>query len=212
MKLFLKYLKQAAILSAALLILCSVIYPLAVNGVSQLFISKQANGSMIEVNGKTVGSELIGQQFTEAKYFRGRVSSVNYNTYTKEDTVADAEGNVAYGGVASGSFNYGATNPALTERVEKDLQDFLDAHPGVKAEDVPADLLTASGSGLDPHISVQSARIQVSAVSEASGISEDDLEKIIKENTEQKVFGVFGEEKVNVLKCNIAIAEQTGVL
>lgn len=212
MKSFLKLFRQAAVLTLALLIICAVIYPLALNGVSQLVFPKQANGNLIEIDGEAVGSELVGQQFTDERFFRGRVSSVSYNTYTEEDLVPDEDGNTAYGGVSSGSFNYGATNEDLKARVEADLEAFLESHPGVKAEEVPADLLTASGSGLDPHISPQAAEVQVAAVAKASGLSEQKIREFVKDNTEHKTLGVFGEEKVNVLKTNIAIAQELGIL
>lgn len=212
MKSFLKLLKHATILTVALLIICAVIYPLALNGVSQLIFPKQANGNLIEIDGEVVGSELVGQQFTDERFFRGRVSSVNYNTYTEEDLIPDEEGNTAYAGVSSGSFNYGATNQDLQDRVKEDMKEFLETHPGVKEEDVPADLLTASGSGLDPHISPKAAEVQVAAVAKASGLTEEKVREIVKDNTEHKVLGVFGEEKVNVLKTNIAIAQEIGML
>ncbi len=198
---FLKTLKNSFVLTIVLLVLCSIIYPLALTGVSQLAFNHKANGSLIEINGKIVGSELIGQDFTDNRYFKGRVSSVNYNTYTAEDLK-----NGLYSGVASGSFNYGATNIKLQLRVKNDIDEFLKANPDVKKEDIPADLLTASGSGLDPHISPNSAIIQIPAISKATGLSESQLEKIVESNTERKVFGVFGEEVVNVLKANLDIA------
>lgn len=209
---FFKMFKNAFILTVSLLVLCSVVYPLALTAVSQVVFPKQANGNLIMINGEAVGSELVGQDFTDERFFRGRVSSVGYNTYTQEDLVPDAEGNTAYGGVSSGSFNYGASNPDLKTRVEQDVQNFLSSHPGVKAEDIPADLLTASGSGLDPHISPASARIQVGVISAATGLTEEELNTIIDQNTEHKVFGVFGEEKVNVLKANIEIATAIGIV
>lgn len=212
MKSFMHYLKSGVVLTLILMVLCSVIYPLVLTGLGQLIFNKQANGNMIEINGQAVGSELVGQDFTDPKFFRGRVSSVNYNTYTEEDLVADENGDTAYAGVSSGTFNYGASNPDLAARVEEDMNEFLESHPGVKKEDIPADLLTASGSGLDPHISVESARIQVPAVSAASGLSEDELNRIIEQNTEHKFLGVFGEEKVNVLKANIDIAKAIGLV
>jgi len=212
MKSFIKMLKQSFVLTIALLLLCAVAYPLAVNGAGQLVFHKQANGSLIEVDGKAVGSELIGQQFTDPRFFQGRISSVNYNTYTQEDLIEDAEGNTAYGGVSSGSFNYGATNPDLQARVEADLQKFLESHPDVKKEDIPADLLTASGSGLDPHISPQAAKVQVGAVAKATGLSEEEVQKIVDNNTENKTLGVFGENRVNVLTTNIEIAKAIGLI
>lgn len=204
MKSFLNMFRSAFVLTIALMVLCSVVYPLALTGVGQLFFNKQANGSLIEINGEAVGSELIGQQFTDQRYFQGRISSVGYNTYT--------EGDEAYGGVASGSFNYGASNPDLKTRVEADIQTFLAAHPDVKAEDIPADLLTASGSGLDPHISPAAAKVQIPAIAKATGLTEEGLAQIVDNNTNHKVLGVFGEEKVNVLEANIEIALAIGVL
>lgn len=217
MKSFLHTLRSGIILSVLMLVLCSVIYPGALTAVGGAIFPKQANGNLITVkdadgNEVAVGSELVGQDFTDPRFFRGRVSSVNYNTYTEEDLVPDAEGNTAYGGVSSGSFNYGASNPDLQARVAEDLDAFVESHPGVNKEDIPADLLTASGSGLDPHISPASAELQVPYVAEASGLSEDEVRQIVADNTDHKVLGVFGEEKVNVLKCNIDIAEKLGMI
>lgn len=198
---FLKTLRNCFVLTIVLLVLCSIIYPLALTGVSQLAFNHEANGSLIKINGKIVGSELIGQDFTDKRFFRGRISSVNYNTYTAEDIKNDL-----YSGVASGSFNYGATNINLQDRVKNDIDEFLEVYPDVKKEDIPADLLTASGSGLDPHISPNSAKIQIPSISKATGLSEEQLEKIVEKNTENKMLGVFGEEVVNVLKANLDIA------
>lgn len=209
---FMKMFKNAFILSVAMLLICGVIYPLSLTGVSQLVFNKQANGNLIKINGEAVGSELVGQKFTDARFFRGRVSSVNYNTYTEEDLIPDAEGNTAYGGVSSGNTNYGASNQDLKARVEADIEEFLASHPGVKKEDIPADLLTASGSGLDPHISPASAEIQIPAIAAATGLAEDVLQEIVKNNTDSKLFGVLGENKVNVLKANIEIAEALNML
>jgi len=201
-----KIMKKAILVSIVLMILCGIIYPLALTGISQLVLNKQANGNMIVVGGKEVGSEFIGQNFTNPKFFRGRVSSVNYNTYTEDDMKPDENGKVAYSGVGSGSQNMAPSNKALKERVEKDIVDFLKSHPGVKKEDIPTDLLTSSGSGLDPDISPEAAKIQIPAISKASGISETDLQKIVNKYTESKSLGIFGESRVNVLKINIEIA------
>ncbi len=209
MKSFGKMLKTACFFCLVMMLLCSFAYPLLLTGASQVTMQARANGSLIDKNGnlttdsaKAVGSELLGQDFTGDCFFKGRVSAINYNTYTKEDAERGA-----FGGAASGSFNYGSSNPDLKARVEEDLDAFLAAHPGVTAEEVPADLLTASGSGLDPHISPQAAEIQIAAVAEHSGLSEETVEKIVEENTEHKVLGIFGEERVNVLKCNLAVAQ-----
>lgn len=211
MKKFAVYFKRALILTLALLVCCAVIYPLLLTGLGQVLFPKQSNGNLVEVNGKAVGSELVGQNFTEEKYFQGRVSSVNYNTYTEEE-----KEDGTYGGVGSGSFNYGATNEDLKARVEEGVQAFKEKYKEAVGEEfrgeIPADLLTASGSGLDPHISPEAAQIQIPIVAANSGLSEEEVQAIVSENTEHKVLGIFGEEKVNVLKCNVAIAEATGEL
>ena len=177
-------------------------------------MKNNANGNLIDKNGEptnnieeAVGSELVGQDFTEDYFFRGRVSSVNYNTYTEEQ-----KENGEYTGVSSGSFNYANSNPELEKRIQEDLDEFLKTHPGVKKEDIPSDLLTASGSGLDPHISPEAAQVQVAAVAKNSGLSEQEVQDIVKENTEHKVLGIFGEERVNVLKCNLDIAGAMGLI
>ena len=156
---------------------------------------------------QTVGSEFVGQQFEDSRFFHGRVSSVNYNCYTDEE-----KEDGSYGGVSSGSFNYANSNPELKARVEEDMAAWMEAHPDVKQEDIPSDLLTASGSGLDPHITVQGARVQVGAVAKASGLTEEALNDIIDRNTTGKLLGIFGEETVNVLGCNLDIAEALGMI
>ena len=199
-------LKKSILLSIVLVVLCGLVYPLAMTGISQVLFNKKANGSIVTFNGKEVGSELIGQSFTDSRFFRGRVSSSNYNTYTQEDTKPDSKGNVAYTGVTSGSQNLGPSNPALMDRVKKDMADFLKNNPTLKAEDVPTDLLTSSASGLDPDVSPESAKIQVAAVSKATDISSEDLNNIITKYTEGRTLGIFGEPRVNVLKVNLEVA------
>lgn len=201
-----KIIKRAFLVSIVLMILCGIVYPLAITGISQLALNKKANGSIIVAEGKEVGSELIGQNFTDPKYFRGRVSGVNYNTYTEEDTKVKEDGTRIYGGVGSGSQNLAPSNKALQERVEKDIEDFLKSHPGVKKEDIPTDLLTSSGSGLDPNISPEAAKVQIPAVSKASGISEEEIGKIVDKYTQRKSLKIFGQPRVNVLKVNLEIA------
>ncbi len=207
MKTVAKTIGKAVVFCLVMMVLCSLIYPLALTGVSQLTMEAKADGSKVDEEGnlttdtkKAVGSALIGQDFTEDCYFQGRVSSVNYNTYTEEQ-----KENGEYAGVASGSYNYGNSNPELEKRMQEDLDEFLKDHPGVKPEDVPGELLTASGSGLYPHISPRSAEVQIPTVAENSGLSEEMVEQIVKDNTEHKTLGVFGEERVNVLGCNLDI-------
>ena len=209
-----KSIGKAFVFCVVMMLLCSFAYPLALTGVSQVAMKEKANGNLIDQNGnptvdpeEAVGSALVGQDFTEDYFFKGRVSSVNYNTYTEEQ-----KENGEYAGVSSGSYNYGNSNPELKERIEKDLDEFLATHPGVKKEDVPSDLLTASGSGLDPHISPEAAEVQIKAVAEHSGLSEETVREIVKENTEEKVLGIYGEARVNVLKCNLGIAEKMGLI
>ena len=194
MKAFGKTVGKTVVFCLVMMLMCSFVYPLALTGVSQLTMKAKADGSKVDKDGnlttdtkEAVGSALIGQDFTEDCYFQGRVSAVNYNTYT-----------------------YANSNPELKERMEKDLEQFLKEYPGVKAEDVPAELLTASGSGLDPHISPESAEVQIPTVAKNSGLSEEEVKKIVEENTEKKTLGVFGEERVNVLGCNLDIAAAMG--
>lgn len=195
MKLF-KNFKNALLVSVVFMLICGFGFPMVLTGVSKVAFPYQANGSIIEVDGKKVGSEHVGQDFTEPYFMKGRPSAVGYNT---SDEVVD---------VASGSNNYGPSNEELQKRVQQDIDEFLAQNPNVKKEDIPTDLLTASGSGLDPHISVESAKIQIPALSKASGISESELEDIVDENIEGKMLGIFGEEKVNVLKVNLEIAKR----
>lgn len=209
-----KSIGKAFVFCVVMMLLCSFAYPLALTGVSQVAMKEKANGNLIDKNGnpttdpeEAVGSALVGQDFTEDYFFKGRVSSVNYNTYTEEQ-----KENGEYAGVSSGSYNYGNSNPELKERMEKDLDEFLASHPDVKKEEIPSDLLTASGSGLDPHISPEAAEVQVKAVAEHSGLTEETVREIVKENTEDKVLGIYGEERVNVLKCNLGIAEKMGLI
>lgn len=213
MKNFLHNTKHAVLVTVVLMIICGLIYPLVLTGISKVIFPRQAEGSLIRVDGKVVGAETIGQEFTEDYYMWGRPSAYHYNTYTE-----DENGNLVYSdgtefaGVSSGSNNYAPTNEALTERVENDMEKFLERNPEVKAEDIPTDLLTASGSGLDPHISPESAQIQIPRIAEASGLSEEKVEEIVSEHTEGKLLGVFGEETVNVLMVNLDIAKEMGVI
>lgn len=213
MKSFFKYFKSALILTVLMLILCGFAYPAALTGFGQLIFPHQANGSLITAEGEkttepeeAIGSAIVGQDFSgNPKYFQSRVSGVNYNTYTEEEKEDNS-----YGGVGSGGSNLAPSNEELKERVEKAVDEFLEKNPGVEKGDIPADLLTASGSGMDPDITPQSAKIQIPAIAENTGLSEEELEKIVENNTEGKVLGVFGHERVNVLKCNLEIAKAIG--
>lgn len=201
-----KVLKKSVLITIVFMLICGLGYPLLMTSIGQLFFHNQANGSIVLLDGKEVGSATIGQQFSSDKFFHGRVSSINYNTYKPEDTKPDKDGKVAYSGVGSGSQNLAPSNKALLQRVQKDMDDFLKTHPGIKKEDIPTDLLTSSGSGLDPDISPQSAKVQIAVVSKATGISENELSNIIKKHTTERIFGIFGEPRVNVLLVNLEIA------
>lgn len=212
-KSMIKKVRQPLLITIVLMILCGLVFPLLLTGISAVVFPYQAKGSIVEVDGKAVGSQIVGQQFTKPYFMKGRPSVVQYNTYS-----VDENGNKIlavgseFSGVASGSSNYAPSNPDLIERTENDIEKFLEENPSVKREDIPANLMTASGSGLDPHITVDSARIQVPAISVASGISEDELNTIIDNNTKGKVFGVFGETTVNVLGVNLDIAQEMGII
>ena len=211
-KSFFRALRPALIITLILMLICGLIFPLVLTGASQLLFPAQANGSLLTVNGTPVGSHFVGQQFTEDYFMKGRPSAVNYNTYTVNENGEEVYlDGTPYNGLASGSANYGPSNPALRERVEQDMEAFLAANPDITREEIPTDLVTASGSGLDPHISPESARVQLPAIAEASGLSMETLEQIVADNTTGKLFGLFGGEVVNVLEVNIDIAEAMGL-
>ena len=177
-------------MSLVLLLICGIVYPLAMTGMSQLFFPAQADGSLIKnEDGEVVGSEMIGQMFTDPSYFSGRVSSIEY----------DASG--------SGSGNYAPSNEEMIARTKGDIEAFLEKNPGVRQENIPADLLTNSGSGLDPHITPMAARIQVPRIAKARSISEKQVEQLVSDHTAGRQFGIFGEPRVNVLKLNLELDE-----
>ena len=212
-KKILKTLRPAIIITVALMLLCGLVYPLFMTGVSQAVFPKQANGSLLTVGDKVVGSRFVGQEFTADYFMKGRPSAVHYNTYqVNEEGEKSYLDGTPFTGLASGSANYAPSNPALQERVQEDMEVFLGANPDVGKEDIPTDLMTASGSGLDPHISVESARIQLPAIAKASGLSPEVLEKIVSQHTTDKLFGIFGEKTVNVLEVNMDIAKAMGLV
>ncbi|MEC0202204.1 potassium-transporting ATPase subunit KdpC [Paenibacillus lautus] len=176
--------------SLVFIVLCGVLYPLVTTGAAQLLMPKQAGGSLItDGGGNVVGSELIGQNFTEPQYFHGRVSSIEYN------------------GAGSGSNNYAPSNPDLIERTKASIEAWMENNPDVPVSEVPMDLVTNSGSGLDPHISPQAADIQIPRISKLTDVSEAELKLLMQEHTEGRDLGVFGEPRVNVLKLNLALQE-----
>jgi K+-transporting ATPase ATPase C chain len=194
------------LLSLLLLVICGLIYPLLMTGIGQLLFPHQANGSMIEINGQTIGSKLIGQDFNADYFMKCRPSAINYNTYTQADKASGA-----YSGVRSGADNYAAGNPALIDRVQMDMAAFLVDNRAVGPAQIPTDLMTASGSGLDPHISPAAAAIQIQALAEASGLSPELLAGFVAQATDGKLLGIFGTETVNVLEVNSLIAVEMGL-
>ena len=194
---------NALLITILLMVVCGLLYPLAVTGLGQLLMHDKANGSIITVDGKPVGSEIVGQALTAPYFMQGRPSAVGYNTFDKENPQELP---------ASGSHNYASSNPALAERVEADIESLLASNPGLTVEDIPIDLVTESGSGLDPHISVESAMIQLPRISKESGLSMETLQKIVEDSTEGKLLGIFGQDKVNVLKVNLEIAKNMGII
>jgi K+-transporting ATPase ATPase C chain len=188
-------LRPAFFMLLILTVITGVIYPLAVTGIAQLVFPHQANGSLIVVNGKTYGSELIGQQFDEPKYFWGRLSATGdfpYNAFNAETLTG-----------SSGS-NYGPLNPALTIAAQARI-DALKAADPTNTLPIPVDLVTASGSGLDPHISVAAAQYQVSRVAQARDMSDQAVQDLVSQYTQGRQFGFLGEPRVNVLKLNLAL-------
>ena len=182
---FMPALRMLVILSA----LTGVIYPLLVTGVAKLAFSRAADGSLIVTDGKTLGSDLIGQPFDDPKYFWSRPSATAPQPYN---------------GMSSSGSNQGPRNPALADAVKDRVKALRDADPGNTAA-VPVDLITASGSGLDPHISVAAAEYQLSRVSKARGLATEQVRGLVAQNTEGRTLGVLGEPRVNVLKLNIAL-------
>ena len=207
MKRFFKYFKNALLVSIAMFAICGFAYPMIMTGISQIIFPHQANGSLIEENGEVVGSSLVGQDFTDERLFHCRPSAYNYNIYTEED-----KENGNYGGVSSGSNNYAPSNPDLEKRINEDIEKFLQENPTMEKEDIPSDIITASGSGLDPHISVEAANVQIDRVSENTGLTKKQLKKMIEENTDGKFLGIFGEEKVNVLELNLSLAKEISMV
>jgi K+-transporting ATPase ATPase C chain len=184
-----KELRPAIVSFAVLTVLTGIAYPLLVTGISQAIMADKANGSLIIKDGKPVGSSLIGQSFSDPKYFWGRPS---------------ATGPVPNNAGASSGSNLGPTNPALMDAVKARVQALHDADPG-NQQAVPVDLVTASASGLDPHISPAAAEYQLARVARVRSISPDIVRKLVEEHTEGRQFGILGESRVNVLELNLAL-------
>jgi potassium-transporting ATPase KdpC subunit len=174
-------------MTLATTVLLGIIYPLVVTGLAQLLFPAKANGELIVRDGKTVGSRLLGQPFTSPGYFHSRPS---------------AAGAAGYDGTASGGSNLGPTNKALLDRVSASVQSLRTENPKVP---IPIDLVTASGSGLDPHISPAAADFQVPRVARERGMSESELRALVKKHTEGRQYGFLGESRINVLELNLEL-------
>jgi K+-transporting ATPase ATPase C chain len=184
-----RQLKIAVIFLGLFTVITGIIYPLVVTGIAQAFFHHQANGSLIEENRKSIGSELIGQPFSDPKYFWGRLS---------------ATAPFSYNAAASSGSNYGPTNPALREAVQARI-DALKAVDPNNNQPIPIDLVTSSGSGLDPDISIAAANYQVPRVARYRGLSEEQVYALVNRFTEGRQFGILGEPRVNVLQLNLAL-------
>ena len=194
----LREIRSAIVVLVALTLITGLVYPLAITGIAQVIFPHQANGSLIERDGKVIGSELIGQNFTSDKYFHGRPSA------TTAPDPKDASKTIAapYNAANSGASNLGPSNKALVDRVKGDIATLQKENPG-KA--VPIDLVTTSGSGLDPDISPEAALFQAPRVAKARNLPEDRLRQLVEDKTEGRWFGILGEPRVNVLQLNLAI-------
>jgi K+-transporting ATPase ATPase C chain len=194
----LKEIRPALVLFVALACLTGLVYPLAMTWIAQVALPVQANGSLIEQDGRLIGSALIGQSFTDAKYFRGRPSA------TTAPDPQDASKTVAapYNAANSTGSNLGPTSKALADRLAADVAALKQENP---AGSVPVDLVTTSGSGLDPEISPEAALFQVPRIAKARNLPEAGLRALVESRIEGRDLGVFGEPRVNVLKLNLAL-------
>ncbi|PTB22055.1 potassium-transporting ATPase subunit C [Trinickia symbiotica] len=182
-------LRPMLVLFAAMTVMTGIVYPVVVTAIGQAVFPRQANGSIIEKDGKPVGSELIGQQFDATYYFWGRLSATTPNPYNAQ---------------SSGGSNLGPTNPALADEVKDRIRALHDADPTNTAP-VPVDLVTSSGSGLDPDISPAAAAYQAARVAKARGLPREQVDELIARNTSGRQLGLLGEPRVKVLELNLAL-------
>jgi len=198
----LREIRPAILLLVLLTLITGLAYPLAMTAIAGAIFPKQAQGSLIEKDGKVVGSALIGQEFKEDKYFHGRPSA------TVAPDPADSTKTVPapYNAANSGGSNLGPTSKALNDRVKEDVEKLKAENPSAA---VPVDLVTTSGSGLDPDISPESALFQVRRIAKARSMPEESVRKLVTQNTSGRLAGLFGEPRVNVLALNLALDSAT---
>jgi K+-transporting ATPase ATPase C chain len=194
----LKEIRPAIVFVVALTLITGLVYPLAMTGIAAVIFPYRAQGSMIERDGKVVGSELIGQVFAGDGYFHGRPSATNTPDPQDPTKTVDAPYNAAN----SGGSNLGPTNKVLVDRVKGDVDKLKEENPGVL---VPQDLVTTSASGLDPHVSPEAALFQVPRIAKARNMPEDRVRQLVNDNIEGRLVGLLGEPRVNVLALNLAL-------
>src|SRR5215475_7531288 len=194
----LREIRPAIVLLVALTVITGLAYPLAMTGIAGVLFPTQAQGSLIEKDGKVVGSALIGQEFKEDKYFHGRLSA----TLAPDPNDSTKTVPAPYNAANSGGSNLGPTSKALADRLKEDVDKLKAENPSAP---VPLDLVTTSGSGLDPNISPEAALFQVPRVAKARNMPEDSLRQIVAANTEGRLLGLIGEPRVNVLALNLAL-------
>ena len=199
----LREIRPAIVVLVALTLITGLAYPLAMTGIAQILFPYQAQGSLIERNGTVVGSELIGQEFDSDKYFHSRLSATTAPDPKDPTKTVSAPYNAAN----SGGSNLGPSNKALIDRVQGDMEKLKTENPSTP---VPADLVTTSASGLDPHISPEAALFQVPRIAKARNLSEDRVRQLVTDHTEGRLFGLLGEPRVNVLLLNLALDQLAG--
>src|SRR6202030_582955 len=200
----LREIRPAIVVLVALTLITGLAYPLAMTGIAEVIFPKQAQGSLIEENGTVVGSALIGQVFTDDKYFHGRPSATPAPAPNDSTKTVPAP----YSAANSGGSNLGPSNKALIDRVQGDIAALKKDNP---SDPIPPDLVTTSGSGLDPHISPAAALFQVPRVAKARNIPEDRLRQLVQDETEGRFLGLLGEPRVNVLALNLALDRAAAV-
>jgi potassium-transporting ATPase KdpC subunit len=194
----LREIRPAIVLVVILTLITGLVYPLAMTGIAEVIFPNQAQGSLVDVDGKVVGSALIGQEFTNDKYFHGRLSATTAPDPNDSTKTVPAPYNAAN----SGGSNLGPTNKALIDRVKADVDKLKAENPSAP---VPIDLVTTTGGGLDPHITPEAAMFQVPRVAKARNLPEDRVRELVNANVEGRLLGLLGEPRVNVLALNMAL-------